>query len=214
MTARGAFHEAQRLDGRLRRLDARRARQIEAVESAYQADLMLILQSVQPWLRAMVRKAIAEDPSAPPRLVDDLEKAGDQLDPHERETEPPLSFELQPKPPYPTMPRLPSRLLHQAPDEQPLESELPPSFRREAIDDVDGNHEWGLEVKEANAADMRALEDREDAAESVPLTEAELDALDLLEAGPEPVTTADVLRYPEPGEAAIVLPTGEIVAAP
>lgn len=202
MTARGAFHEAQRLDGRLRRLDSRRARQIEAVESAYQADLMLILQSVQPWLRAMVRKAIAEDPSAPPRLVGDLEKAVDQLDPHERDTEPPLPFELHPKPPYPTMPRLPSRLLRPAPDEQPLD----------VGDDSDGNPEWGLEVKQANAADMRALEDREDAAERVPLTDAELEALDLLEAGPEPEIAADVMRYPEPGEPAVVLPTGEIVA--
>jgi hypothetical protein len=184
VSQRGAFHEAQRLDGRLRRLDARRARQIEAVESAYQADLMLMLQSVQPWLRAMVRKAIAEDPSAPPRLVAELAKAVEQLDPHERDSEPTLAIELQPKsPPYPTMPRLPSRLLRPAPDDQPLAG----------VDD-DANAEWGIETK------------------APPLSQAELEALDLLEAGPEP-ETATVMRYPEPGEAATMLPTGEIVAA-
>lgn len=147
---RGAFHQAELLDGRLRRLQRRRERQKMAVDSAFQADLLAQLQAAQPWLRKMVRAAVAND-----RLEGELLAAIDvaevTLDPHERETDVPSEpFELRPHP-----------------DDHPLASETVPA---------DGNPEWGL--------------------------------------GPDADAAAnEALRYPEPGEPALVLPSGEVVAA-
>lgn len=152
--SKGAFHQADLLDGRIRRLDARRLRQIEAVNSAFDADLLVMLQGAAPWLRKMVRAAVVND-AAKSHLAKELDAALEKLDPHERETDAPEPLELG-APPVPRMPRPPSRLLRPALDEQPQ----------------DGNDEWGL-------------------------------------ATPEP----DPHRYPEPGEAATLLPSGEVVAA-
>ncbi len=159
MSKGGAFHQADLLDGRIRRLGERRRRQIEAVESAFDADLRVMLQSVQPWLRAMVQEAIAKD-STQSRLSADIAAALLELDPQERQSEPPEALALAPKPPYPTMPRLPTGVLRPALDDQPL----------------DGNADWGLD-----------------------------------DAAPTPAPSEP--RYPEPGEAAVVLPNGEIIAA-
>lgn len=152
MSGRGAsaYHEAQLLDGRLRRLQARRERQKSAVDSAFNADLLAMLQAAQPWLRQMVRQSIAQDHHQG-ELLAAIDVAEVALDPHERETDAPAPIELA------------------ADDVELLE---PDTARRAALlaaaNDADGNAEWGL---------------------------------------------PPAYRYPEPGEAAVVLPSGETVAA-
>jgi hypothetical protein len=176
VTQRGAFHEAALLDGRLRRLEARRARQVEAVESAYHADFMVVLQGAQPWLRRLVRETIAADPAATARLKGDLARWIDELDPHERKTDPPGPLELAHERPYPTMPRLPTGVLRVANDD-------------------DSNAEWGIDPLRAAAAELEVE------------TGMRVVVGETIEVQPSGH------RYPEPGEAATVLPTGEIVAA-
>lgn len=197
MSSKGAFHQADLLDGRIRRLDARRLRQIAAVNSAFDADLLVMLQGAAPWLRKMVREGVAND-TAKAHLLKELDAALDKLDPHERETDAPPALELE-APPIPRMPRPPSRLLRPgvrvapdghvdgsslapALDDQPLEA--PPPGAKLPLQD--SNEEWGL-------------------LPPLPPEAYPADGVDLPEAAQ--------LRYPEPGEPAVVLPNGEVVAA-
>lgn len=167
MSTRGAsaYREAQLLDGRLRRLQARRERQKAAIDSAFTADLLAMMQAGQPWLRAMVRQSIANDVGQG-ALLAAIDAAEVALDPHERETDAPEPVEL----------------LNTAAN--------------------DGNAEWGMPPEMA----VREAEGQEELPE-IPEGHYPPGAQRLQPPG------AQRLRYPEPGEAATVLPSGEVVAA-
>lgn len=183
-------HQAGLLQNKIARLDDRRVAQLRRVELAFNVDLLAIVESHSPQILDLVQMGLDNDPGSRP-LAMALRKARNPMrtlvmpeDPHERPTD---AEELAP-------PRLPGLLAMTHPafnDNGPATPRVPPpaTYERSAVEMVQGVNGILARVPEVAECDM----------ETAGWTD------------PAPAPER-VYRYPEPGEAAMTLPDGRVVA--